>query len=295
MKTIWSLVFLCILPLVGYSRTPSDEFQVALDETGITARERPPQFSETVYDPNYLADLKKLPPDRQAKLAEQLTQLAPRLAEEERVQTNPLAVGPMLAILLLTDIGTDEQKIEAFSNLELYTVDLRQACEALATCEGSGGVAILKMYAESQFSGIESEFIEAKSGTSFERYAGKIRPSGKFLQALIALQSAYHNSGPTAANTLYVRFTSLTTPYLTERDRAKLQKEMEKARHKRENLIREKRPTHKRNSTLGSTEMETPEPVSDSLSIGSSKWVWPGIAIAFFTVLAGWFFMKRKD
>ena len=135
------------------------------------------------------------------------------------------------------------------------------------------------------------EFAGSKSDVDPEKYAGQNPPSGKFLQTLRALQGAYHSDGPVAAHKLAASFTIVAKDVLTDRDRAEISEEMEKVRHRRENLIREKRPNNKRNPKTGSINTETSGAGSETSSqaISSKMWFWPVVSIAAaFLGLACW-------
>lgn len=274
---LWSLSLICFLG------SPSDEFQKALDETGVAARPQSPSFFELVIDPYYVTDMKKLPADRKRKLADQLTRIIPRLAQERAAQPpqpiqrdvrpGPKGESPKLGILILQEIGTDEQKIEALRDLDLYGDSLYDACQALSTCEGVEGVRILKQYAESQIPNLESGMSPS--------IGGQVPPLQKFGDALMALQGAYHSDGPAAASSLFDRLTSILGDKLTQRDLVKIKKDLGEASQRRENLIREKRPDNKRNSKPESTNMATSTDFDpSSQAISSRIWFWPVVLIA---------------
>ncbi len=284
--------------MLAFASSVTDEFEAALAEAskGIPIETQTSSFGDPV-SADYKDVLRMLPPEKKEKLAAQIAQLTPRLAQERFAQPIPRGIGPALGILILRDIGTDEQKINAFRNLDLYGNLLSEACAALATCEGPEGVRILKQYAESQFLGIELGFAGSKSDVDPEKHAGQNPPSGKFLQTLMALQGAYHSDGPAAADKLAARFTSVANDFLTDRDRAEFREEMEKARHRRENLIREKRPNNKRNPKPASIDMETSGAGSETSSqaISSKMWFWLGVSIAaVFLGLACWNLFRRR-
>lgn len=300
MKTILALVW--ALPLIVFAAPPSVELREALSETGVPERPAPPTFGEFMVDPYYLADIKKLPPDRKKKLAAQLSQILPRLAQEPAAPTvsrevSPFQTGPSpkLGIFILQDIGTDGQKIEAFRNPSIYGDSLSDACAALATCEGDGGIEILKQYAESQFAEL------AKEGASTPEGRARVKPDVNIYHAVIALAGAYHPDGPVAAVKLRDRLIGLCKGRLDATRLAAVEKDfaknMDEARHRRENLIREKRPDNKRNPKAGSINTETTGTVTDSSSHAnrSGKWFWPGISIAaILLVLACRILIIRK-
>lgn len=279
--------------MLAFASSATDEFQAALTETGITARPQPPSFGERAFDPYFLDDVKKLPADRKEKLAAQIAQLTPRLARERFAQPIPRGIGPALGILLLQDIGTDEQKINAFRNLDLYGNLLSWACEALATCEGPEGVRILKQYAESQFDYLAKYTPRTTEGEPAEK------PDVNIYHAIIALAGAYHPDGPVAADRLRDRFIEIAKIRLSADRLAAVEKEfekdMKKARHERESILREKRPNNKRNSKVGNMNTEASGTIADSSSrVINSKWFWLSTA-ALLLVLAYWFIWKRKS
>jgi hypothetical protein len=71
---------------------------------------------------------------------------------------------------------------------------------------------------------------------------------------------------------------------------------MDEARHRRGNLIREKRPDNKRNPNAGRIDTETSGTIVDPSSrpITSQKWFWPGLVSAILVVLAGRILIKRR-
>lgn len=283
MKLIPLVATLWILSLICFLGSPSSEFQKALDETGVEDRPVTPTLGELAVDPFYVKDMKKLPADRKRKLADQLTKLIPKLAQERFAQPPqpiqrdvrpvPMGESPKLGILILQEIGTDEQKIEALRDLNLYGDSLYDACQALSTCEGAEGVRILKQYAESQIPNLESGMSPPTSG--------QVPPLQKFGDALMALQGAYHSDGPAAASTLFDKFTSILGDKLTKKDFVKIKKDLGEASQRRENLIREMRPYNKRNpkpesiNTASSTDSDP-----SSQAISSKIWFWPVVLIA---------------
>lgn len=298
MKTI--LAFVWSLPLIGFATSPSDDLRKALSETSLTPRPSTPTFGEPIFDSNYLSDIKKLPSNQKEKLASQLTQIIPRLAQEPPAPTvskevSPVKSGtsPRLGILVLTEIGTDEQKAQAFRNLDIFGTSRSEACKALASCEGTEGVKILKEYAENQFDNLTKNAPSPPEGQPAEK------PDVKIYHAVIALAGAYHPDGPIAADKLRDRFIEITKIRLSADRLAAVEKgfetDMKKARHERESLLREKRPNNKRNSKAGNMNTEASGKIADSsFSVINSKWFWPSTA-ALLLVLAYWFIGKRKS
>lgn len=300
MKKIPILLTLWFAPVIVLANSPSVELRDALSEAGIADRPIPPTFGELMINPSYLADIKKLPPERKEKLADQLTRIVPRLSQERPAPTisrevSPVSSGPSpkLGILILQEIGTDEQKIEALRNLDLYGDSLSDACQALSTCEGPEGVEILKQYAESQFAELD------KDGSQTPKGRAHTKPDVNIYLAVIALAGAYHPDGLVAADILKNRLLDLAKVRLDATRLASVEKDfakdMERARHNRENLIREKRPDNKRNPKPGSISTETSGTIADSSSrVINSKWFWPSTA-ALLLVLAYYVFIWRKS
>ncbi len=294
------LVILCAFPTLAFASSATNEFEAALAEAskGIQIETQTSSFGDPV-GPDIKAGLRMLSPERKDKLATQITPLLPRLAQEANDPSIRKAFGPTDGILILKEIGTDEQKIQAFRDLDVFGKSLGEACRALATCEGPEGVRILKEYAESQFPGIDSEFLQSKNGADRERYAGQNPPSLKLYHSVIALSGAYHSGGPVAAEKLRDQFINLSMEYSNGSQLAELKKEfdkdMKRARHERESLLREKRPNNKRNSKTGSINTEASGSIADSSSrVVNSKWFWPSTA-ALLLILAYWFIWKRKS
>lgn len=298
MKAILTLLW--ILPLMGFAGSSSEDYRGALAETGVTARPPPPTPEDLKINPNFLEDIKKLPAERKEKLANQLARIIPRLAEEQSAElAQPVAPGespvprvevPILGILILQEIGTDEQKIEAFRNLDLYGDSLSDACVALATCEGDRGVNILKQYAESQFAKLESN-----DGVRTPEGRVHVKPDVNIYLVVIALAGAYHADGPIAAEKLRDRLIGYFKSHVNATMLAAIEKDfakdMGKARHRRENLIREKLPDNKRSLNTGSINKETSGPVS----ITSNKWFWPSVFVAAILLgLACWKLIRSK-
>ncbi|RYZ70140.1 MAG: hypothetical protein EOP09_06560, partial [Proteobacteria bacterium] len=146
------LVILWAFPMLAFASSATEEFQVALAEAskGIPIETQTSSFGDPV-SADYKEVLRMLPPEKKDKLATQITPLLPRLAQEESDPSIRNAFGTTDGILILKEIGTDEQKAQAFRNLDLFGNSRSEACRALATCEGNEGVKILKEYAESQF------------------------------------------------------------------------------------------------------------------------------------------------
>jgi hypothetical protein len=293
------LVILWAFPVLAFASSATDEFQAALAEAGkgIPIKPQISSFGDPI-----TADFKEvfrmLPPEKKEKLATQITPLLPRLAQEESDSSIRNAFGSLDGILIVKEIGTDEQKVQAFRDLDLFEKSLGEACRALATCEGVEGVKVLKKYAESQFPGIDSEFSQSKNGADQERYASQNPPSLKLYQSVIALSGAYHSDGPVAAEKLRDQLINLSKEHLNASQLAELKKEfdkdMKKARHERESLLREKRPNNKRNSKAGNMTTEASGTIADSSSrVINSKWFWPSTA-ALLLVLAYWFIGKRR-
>lgn len=297
MKTI--LVILWYFPMLAFASSATDQFEAALAEAskGIPIETQTSSFGDPV-SADYKKVLRMLPPEKKDKLAAQITPLLPRLAQEESDPSIRNAFGPTDGILILKEIGTDEQKVQAFRDLDLFDRSLGEACRALATCEGDEGVKVLKKYAKSQFPGIDSEFSQSKNGADRERYAGQNPPSLKLYQSVIALSGAYHSDGPVAAEKLRDQLINLSKEHLNASQLAELKKEFDKdikrARHEQESLIREKLPDNKRNSKTGNISTEASGAIADSSSrVINSKWFWPSIA-ALLLVLAYWFIKKHK-
>lgn len=293
------LVILWAFPMLAFASSATDEFQAALAEAskGVPIKTQTSSFGDPIR-PDYNDALRMLPPEKKEKLAAQITPLLPRLALEESDPSIRYPIGPTDGILILKEIGTDEQKTQAFRNLDIFGKSLGEACTTLATCEGPEGVRILKEYAESQFPSIDSEFSNSKNGGDQERYAGQNSPSLKLYQSVIALSGAYHSDGPVAAEKLRDQLINLSKEHLNASQLAELKKEfdkdMKRARHERESLIREKRPDNKRNSKTGNISTEASGAIADSSSrVINSKWFWPSIA-ALLLVLAYWFIKKHK-
>lgn len=299
MKTI--LVLLWSFPMQAFASSATDEFQAVLAEAG---KGVPIETTETTSfgDPKPMdlgVALGKLPPEQKGKLASEITPLLPRMAQELNDPSIRKAFAPSHGILILKEIGTDEQKVQAFRNLDLFSESRDEACRALVTCEGTEGIKILKEYAESQFQGIDSEFSQSKNGADRERYAGQNSPSLKLYQSVIALSGAYHSDGPVAAEKLRGQLINLSKEHFNASQLAELKKEFEKdmkrARHERESLLREKRPNNKKNSKAGNMNTEESGKIADSFSrVINSKWFWPSTA-ALLLVLAYWFIGKRKS
>ena len=281
--------------MLAFANSATDEFEAALAEAGkgIPIKPQISSFGDPITT-DFKEVFRKLPTEKKEKLAAQITPLLPRMAQEERDPSIRKSFGPTHGILILGEIGSDEQKAQAFRNLDIFGTSLSAACEALATCEGAEGVEILKQYAESQFAEL------AKDGSRTPEGRAHTKPDVNIYNVVIALAGAYHPGGPVAAEKLKNQLLDLakvrmdaTRLAAVEKDFAK---DMERARHSRENLIREKRPDNKRNSKTGSIDTETSGTDSDDLSqsISSNTWFWPvlSIAIAFLSLacwkLIGW-------
>jgi hypothetical protein len=282
--------------MLAFASSATDEFEAALTEAskGIPIEPQTSSFGDPITT-DFKELLRKLPPEKKEKLAAQITPLLPRLAQEESDPSIRNAFGPRDGILILKVIGTDEQKAQAFRNLDIYGSSRSEACRALATCEGNEGVKILKEYAESQFDNL------AKNAPTPPESQPAEKPDVNIYHAVIALAEAYHPDGPVAAEKMRDRLLELAKLRLDATQLADVEKDfaknMEKARHRRENLIREKRPNNKREANEGSTSMETSGKVSENAShpIMAKKWFWPGISItAILLVLACRVFIRRK-
>lgn len=277
-----------MFPLMVFASSATDEFQATLAEAGegIPIKPQPPSLGDRIYAPNLQEALRTLPPDRKEKLAAKITPLIPRMAQEQDDQSIRNAFGSAHGILILKEIGTDEQKAQAFRNLDLFGKSRSEACRALATCEGTEGVKILKQYAESQFDELAKGAPRSPEGQPPEK------PDVNIYHAVIALTGAYHPDGPVAADRLRDRFIEISKIRLSADRLAAVEKEFEKdmktARHEREKMIRVKRPDNKWNSKTGSNTTETSGTVADSSSgIVNSKWFWPGIAAILLATAGG--------
>ena len=278
------LVILWAFPMLAFASSATDEFQAALAEAGKGIPVKTSSFGDPI-PTDLKEELRKLPTEKKEKLASQITPLLPRMAQEQSDPSIRNAFGPAHGILILKEIGTDEQKTQAFRNLDLFAKSRGEACRALATCEGNEGVKILKQYAESQFDDLAKYTPSPPEGQPAEK------PDVNIYHAVIALAGAYHPDGPVAAVKLRDRLIGLSKDRLdatrlaaVERDFAK---NMDEARHRRENLIRENRPDNKGNLKPGSINTETPGTFSDdsSRAITSEKWFWPGISIAAILIV----------
>jgi hypothetical protein len=128
-----------------------------------------------------------------------LARITPLIAAEWQDERNPKSNSPLVSIVMLGHIANDEQKVEAFMDLDLYGRMLVEAAQVLATCKGTEGVRILKQYADKQFALVEKELVEAKSGSTGQPEEDRESSFIKFYVTMIALQGAYHPSGPRAA------------------------------------------------------------------------------------------------
>ena len=286
------LVLLWSFPMLAFASSATDEFQAALAEAGKGVPIKTTSFGDPIPMDLGVA-LGKLPPEKKEKLAAQITPLLPRVAQEQSDPSIRKAFGPTHGILILKEIGTDEQKAQAFRNLDLFGKSRSEACRALASCEGTEGVKILKQYAESQFDNL------AKSAPSPPEGQPAEKPDVNIYHAMIALAGAHHPDGPVAADRLRDRFIEIIKIRLSTDRLAAVEKEfekdMKKARHERESLLREKRPNNKRNSKAGNMNTEASGTIADSSSrVINSKWFWPSTA-ALLLVLAYWFIGKRKS
>lgn len=290
---------LWILPLIGLSVLPSDELKNILSEINTTAPDRPipPSFGEPSVGPYFLADVKSLAIDKKEKIAAQLTRLLPLLAKEQALQSNGRD-SQKLGILILQEIGTDKQKIEAFQELDLFNNSLYDACIGLATCEGPEGVRILKQYAEKQIPDFEREIERQKKNPGPVENTGEILASGKFGLALLALQGAINSEGPRAAAVLRDKYISISGDLLTEADHKRLEKELDAASKRRDKFIQEKDEARGTGTNGRPESAESLDKNSNQRAhtISSEKWFWPGIS--FGTILLfviGWFQIARKS
>lgn len=278
--------------MLAFASSATDEFQAALAEAGKGIPVKTSSFGDPI-PTDLKEELRKLPTEKKEKLASQITPLLPRMAQEQSDPSIRNAFGPAHGILILKEIGTDEQKTQAFRNLDLFAKSRGEACRALATCEGNEGVKILKQYAESQFDYLAKYTPRATEGQSAEK------PDVNIYHAMIALAGAYHPDGPVAADRLRDRFIETSKIRLSADRLAAVEKEFEKdmktARHERESLLREKLPNNKSNSKAGNMNTEASGTIADSSSrVINSKWFWPSTA-ALLLVLAYWFIGKRKS
>lgn len=286
------LVIIWAFPMLAFASSATGEFQAALAEAGKGIPVRTSSFGDPI-PTDLKEELRKLPTEKKEKLASQITPLLPRMAQEQSDPSIRNAFGPAHGILILKEIGTDEQKTQAFRNLDLFAKSRGEACRALATCEGNEGVKILKQYAESQFDYLAKYTPRATEGQPAEK------PDVNIYHAMIALAGAYHPEGPVAADRMRDRFIEISKIRLSADRLAAVEKEFEKdmktARRERESFLRENRPNNKRNSKAGNMNTEASGTVADSSSkVINSKWFWPSTA-ALLLVLAYWFIGKRKS
>jgi len=290
MKNFSILAIILTLNTIGFAQSATEAFQKALDDTGVVVRPAPPSFGEMMLNPNYFEDLKKISEEKKANLASRFSKITPLLPKEGYSQT-------LLAILILQEFGTDQQKVEAFQNLDLYGKALDDACRALATCEGNEGAKLLKQYAESQIPGIELEISESRNGSSLERYAGKNPPSIKYFLALKALQGASHDDGPAAVAGMLQRLIDLYGDVLTDKDRDGIRKELEEARLWREKFVKVKPDEQKNggNANQQANDSLVSKSNPQSPAISPKKWIWPSFSIgAVIVSLFGWLFIRKK-
>lgn len=271
MKAI--LAFFWIFPFVGFANSPSVEFQNALSNTGITHRSTSPTLGEPTIDSQLLADIRNLTDDQKKDLAAKLTEIIPQLAEEQSTQPvageklpRPMGENPKLGILILQEIGTDEQKVSAFKDLSLYGESRPDAFAALATCEGDEGVNLIKKYAESQFAVLESQV--SKDGVRSLEGVAREMPDVNIYHSVIALYGAYHPDGPVVANKLRNQLMDYCKSRLdatrVDAIEKKFTADMDRTRHSRETLIRKRRPDNKRNSEVETNNTAASSDLSDS-------------------------------
>ena len=231
--------------MLAFARTATDEFDAALAEAnkGIPVIPLTSTDGDFISPADLKAQLRSIPIEKKEKLAAQITPLLPLMAKE---QSDPLfhsAYGSSHGILILKEIGTDAQKIQAFRHLELFTKSRDEACRALASCEGNEGVKILTQYAESQFDALAKDTPRASEGQPVEK------PDVNIYHVIIALAGAYHPDGPVAADKMRDRIIEMCKIRLSADRLAAVEKDFEKnmkiARLERESLLKEKPPSNK--------------------------------------------------
>ena len=180
---------------------------------------------------------------------------------------------------------------------------LADAAHVLATCEGVEGVRILKQYATNQLTKVETLLVDAKNRSTRQPEEDNEISFTRFCVAVIALQGAYHSSGPTAAeelrDKLFKAYENFGNQELLVQVSEQFEKEMGKASARREKSIREKEPERRRRPERVSIETEVPEKSSSLSSLWdtSTRLLWLGTSIAggvVFLLFAGWFVFKRK-
>lgn len=290
MKFFSILAIIFTLNTIGFSQSAIEAFQKALNDTGVVVRPAPPSFGEMILNPNYFEDLKKISEEKKANLASRFSEITPLLPKEGYSQT-------LLAILILQEFGTDQQKVEAFQDLDLYGKALDDACRALATCEGNEGVKLLKKYAESQIPGIELEIQKSKSDSNRDEYTDESPPSLKYFLALKALQGAYHSDGPASVSVLRERLVNLYGDLMSDQYRDGIRKELAEASLWREKFLQEKNENLKRSSNAnqqGNDSLVSNSNLQSPTSI-TKKWMWLGLSIgASLASLLSWIFIRRK-
>ena len=232
--------------MLAFAKTATDEFAEALAEAGEGIPDEAELQADFISETDIKEEFRKLPKERKEKLASLITPLLPRMAQEENDPSIRNGFGPSHGIFILKEIGTDEQKIQAFRNLDLFAHSRDDACRALASCEGNEGVKILKQYAEKEFHYLAKNTPRAIEGQSVEA------PDVNIYHAMIALAGAYHPDGPVAADIIRDRLINIRKIRLSAERLAEVEENLEEdmkiARHEREILLREKPPNNNRNS-----------------------------------------------
>lgn len=292
-----------MFPLNGFSGQLLDEFAEAF--SGIEFESGSPR-SDSGAPPYYMNTIKKLPTEQKEELAAKLTQLLPRLAMEQIATGSNNSLGGTVesGISVLNEIGTDEQKIVTFRDLNLYRSSLAAACEAVASCKIPDGIQILKQHAEKQFTTIEAFFGDVKKNPMRQPDEFENSSFINFFVTIKALYGAYHTGGPIAAEAFRSKFFKIYEDY---GDRARMDllaqeidKDIIEMTERREKILREKEPERKRLREQESNKGESPARSSSVSSAGNTSNGLYGLGISItgslvILALAGWFMVKRRQ
>ncbi len=298
MKIFLIFAALCILPLIGFSKSPTEELWQVLDEAEIKKSARPPLDGDYVVDPNYFKDIQNIAPSNRAQLAAHLAVLTPLMAKELSEQVVPRGGSELLlAILILQEFGTDQQKIEAFADLNIYGNSFISACMAVATCDGPEGVRILKKNAEDQFSILKAD-VRKEDDRNFAQGQTAESSDVKMYHCIIALSGALHPDGPVTAAKLYEEFIEFSESRLEKNKLNRVKEDFEKnmatALEKREILLKNKQKNNEKNVTQANASNAKEAPRGGQPT--TSKWLWLGTSFGtILLLLTGCVIMSRKS
>lgn len=299
MKRIPAFLILWVLNLLGICIGSGNELQNAFEEAGVQERSSIGQFSDLSLDPSFLKDIDDLPAGRKEMLVSRLSSIALATVREAQNSLEQNSTDLWAIAQILKRIGSDEQKIETYRNLEFYGRDQEDAAQVLASCEGPEGIQILKTYGENLLPAIDSHFANSNPNSSGSKDDDDLF-SKKFFIVVIALQGAYHPMGQIASAELWAKYFEIAGKYFSKdiviQVTREAEIEMDKVSEKREKRIRERKPDAKRvtRTQLRSKELSVPN-VSESLLISKSKHqVWIGIVVSVFLAIACGFLFLRK-